>query len=165
MILMTLNKSYSLSPSSSPWSKVVVHGIPDVRVFRSGDLVTIDISVFVNGFHGDKAASFLLGRRGVIDFDRCDLGHVDVEAVRLLKVTRCCLEEAIKICRSGVTLSSIGELIEEIAYQNSLAVIPAVCGHSIGEYFHGPPDIVHARLEEYESTDGQCRDSGILNRQ
>lgn len=131
-------------------NNIVVHGIPDNRRLKEGDLVTIDISVYHNGYHGDTAASFLLDKQGTVNLAYCDLNQLDLNAVRLIKVTKFCLEEAIRNCKDGVPISRIGEIVEQIADSNGFSVVPSVCGHSIGEYFHGPPDIVHAVSDDYE---------------
>jgi methionyl aminopeptidase len=135
-------------------NNVVVHGIPDSRPFQIGDLISIDVSVFFDGYHGDTATTFLLGKEGPIDFDQ-HLPEADQNAIRLLRVGRDCLNQAISVCKPGIPLEEIGLLIERVAISNGFNVIPAVCGHSIGEYLHGPPDIAHAPIDSDDQLIGE----------
>lgn len=111
-------------------NNVACHGIPDDRPLQDGDIMTVDVSVYLNGYHGDCACSFAIG-------------NVDDKGHHLLKVTKECLDRAIEICKPKQRLSFIGETIERIANAAGLQVVPCFCGHGIGTYFHGPPDILH----------------------
>ncbi|RWS24211.1 methionine aminopeptidase 1D-like protein, partial [Leptotrombidium deliense] len=111
-------------------NNVCVHGIPDSRKLKEGDIVTVDVTVFYNGYHGDTAKTFTVGK-------------VDKDATHLINTAKICLTEAIAVCRQGTRFSEIGETIERIAKQNGLNVIPSICGHGIGKNFHESPQIVH----------------------
>jgi methionyl aminopeptidase len=111
-------------------NEVICHGIPDDRALLDGDIVNIDVTVFVDGVHGDTNATFCVGR-------------VDPESRRLVKVTEECLELGIEAVRPGAPLSDIGRAIETHAHASGFFVVRAFVGHGIGEVFHGPPQVPH----------------------
>ncbi|KAB0803280.1 hypothetical protein PPYR_00250 [Photinus pyralis] len=113
-------------------NNVACHGIPDDRPLQDGDIVNVDITVFLDNYHGDCSKTFLIGQ---VDKKGCDL----VEA------TQVCLEAAIEICKPGQSFSAIGAAIQKKARELKFSVVPAFIGHGIGSYFHGPPDIYHFR--------------------
>ncbi|XP_063239102.1 methionine aminopeptidase 1D, mitochondrial isoform X2 [Bacillus rossius redtenbacheri] len=119
-------------------NNVACHGIPDDRPLRDGDLVNVDVTVFLHGFHGDCSETFLVGR-------------VDEQGRHLARTTRECLRRAIALCRPGRLFCALGEEIEDTARAAGLTVVPAFAGHGIGTYFHGPPDIYHC----YNSYEGR----------
>lgn len=115
--------------------------------------------VYLNGYHGDCSTMF-------------QIGEVDSEGKRLIKITELCLKEAVQICKPNERFCNIGSnvyiklkilvfvsvivyffvesfhfflgnVIEEIANKHNLNVIPVCLGHGIGTYFHGAPDIFH----------------------
>jgi len=111
-------------------NEVICHGIPDDRALVDGDIVNLDITVYVDGVHGDTNATFCVGR-------------VDPESRRLVKVTEECLELGIEAVRPGAVLSDIGRAIETHAHDAGFFVVRAFVGHGIGEVFHGPPQVPH----------------------
>jgi methionyl aminopeptidase len=111
-------------------NEVICHGIPDDRALVDGDIVNLDITVYVDGVHGDTNATFCVGR-------------VDPESRRLVKVTEECLERGIEAVRPGAVLSDIGRAIETHAHDAGFFVVRAFVGHGIGEVFHGPPQVPH----------------------
>ncbi|XP_066597864.1 uncharacterized protein [Prorops nasuta] len=111
-------------------NNVACHGIPDNRPLLEGDTLNIDITVYLNGYHGDCSDMFVVGK-------------ADEEANRLINITDLCLWEAIKTCKPNENFSSIGNIIEDTARKHGFNVIPALMGHGIGNYFHGPPDVLH----------------------
>ncbi|XP_046849231.1 methionine aminopeptidase 1D, mitochondrial-like [Xenia sp. Carnegie-2017] len=113
---------------------VVCHGIPDRTILKDGDIINVDVSVFVNGFHGDLSETFLIG-------------DVDMAGRRLVTVTKECLDAAILVCKDSEPFSIIGKIISSIANKNGFNVVPHFIGHGIGTYFHGPPDILHFNNE------------------
>ncbi|XP_063985690.1 methionine aminopeptidase 1D, mitochondrial [Diachasmimorpha longicaudata] len=116
-------------------NNVACHGIPDNRPLVEGDSINVDVSVYLNGFHGDCAAMFTIG-------------EVDDQMKKLINVTGKCLYAAIDICRPNEQFCNIGHVIEEIANANGFSVIPYFAGHGIGNYFHGLPDIFHFANDE-----------------
>jgi methionyl aminopeptidase len=111
-------------------NEVICHGIPDDRPLADGDIVNLDVTVFVDGVHGDTNATFCVG-------------DVDPESRRLVKVTEECLEQGIGAVAPGVPISDIGRAIETHAHAAGFHVVRAFVGHGIGEVFHGPPQVPH----------------------
>ena len=111
-------------------NEVICHGIPDSRPLADGDIVNIDVTVFVDGVHGDTNATFPVGR-------------VDPESARLIEQTRACLELGIAAVRPGRPVSDIGRAIESHAGSCGLGVVRAFVGHGIGTVFHNGLVIPH----------------------
>lgn len=111
-------------------NNVACHGIPDKRPLQNGDILNVDITVYLHGYHGDCSKTF-------------EVADCDTEAKQLINVTELCLKKAIDICKPNENLSSIGNIIEETANKFGYSVVPIFAGHGIGTYFHGPPDILH----------------------
>ena len=121
--------NYPKSISTSV-NNVAAHGIPDSRVLVEGDILNIDVTVFLNGFHGDCS-------------DTVTVGQVDQHALKLIRVTEECVQKAIEICRPGEHLRRIGHVIHKHARSEDCTTVPLFLGHGIGDFFHGPPDIYH----------------------
>ncbi|XP_026280522.1 methionine aminopeptidase 1D, mitochondrial [Frankliniella occidentalis] len=111
-------------------NNVVCHGIPDDRPLEDGDIVNIDVTVYFDGFHGDCSKTFLIG-------------NVDEYGRRLVEVTELCLKNAIEVCKPHVPFTMIGNVAEDTARNHGFTVLPAILGHGIGSYFHGPPEVWH----------------------
>ena len=111
-------------------NEVICHGIPDDRALRDGDIVNLDVTVYLDGVHGDTNATFLVGR-------------VDDDSRRLVEVTRQCLDRGIAAVRPGRPISDIGRAIESHAAANGYGVVRAFVGHGIGEQFHTDLHVPH----------------------
>lgn len=111
-------------------NNVTCHGIPDDRKLCDGDIVNVDITVFYEGFHGDCSSTFLVG-------------NVNEAGQRLVAVARQCRDIGIAVCRPSAKFREIGQAISKHASSNGYTVIADFCGHGIGSYFHGPPEIIH----------------------
>ena len=111
-------------------NEVICHGIPDDRPLRDGDIVNLDVTIFLDGVHGDTNATFLVG-------------DVDEASRRLVEVTRECLARGIAAVKPGQPFSDIGRAIEEHATANDYEVVRAFVGHGIGEQFHTDLQIPH----------------------
>jgi methionyl aminopeptidase len=111
-------------------NEVICHGIPDDRALVEGDIVNLDVTVYVDGVHGDTNATFPVGR-------------IDPQSAKLVRVTAECLDHAIAAVKPGAPLSDIGRAIERHAHANGFFVVRAFVGHGIGEVFHGPPQVPH----------------------
>ena len=111
-------------------NEVICHGIPDSRPLGDGDIVNLDVTVYVDGVHGDTNATFGVGR-------------VDDESQRLIVVTRECLEKAIEAVKPGRPINDIGRAIQRHAEDAGFGVVRNYCGHGIGEVFHSLPQIPH----------------------
>jgi len=111
-------------------NEVICHGIPDSTEVRDGDIVNCDVTIYLDGMHGDTNATFLAG-------------DVDEESRRLVSVTRECLERGIAAVRPGGMVRDIGRAIQDHAEANGFGVVRAFVGHGIGETFHADPQVPH----------------------
>jgi methionyl aminopeptidase len=110
---------------------VVCHGIPDAKkVLQSGDIVNIDITVILGGWHGDTSRMF-------------HVGEVGVKARRLCEVTYEAMMRGIAVVRPGATTGDIGHAIQSYAEAQRCAVVRDFCGHGLGRVFHDAPNILH----------------------
>ncbi|GAQ84390.1 methionine aminopeptidase 1 [Klebsormidium nitens] len=111
-------------------NEVICHGIPDARPLAEGDIVNVDVSVFLNGYHGDLNETFFVGK-------------VDDVSRRLVQTTYECMQKAIEIVKPGVLYREVGEVISRHASMNTFQVVKSYCGHGIGDLFHCAPNIPH----------------------
>lgn len=111
-------------------NEIVCHGIPDDRPLEDGDVVSIDVSCFLNGVHGDTCRTFYVG-------------EPDDETRHLVRTTKRALDAAIAICGPGVPVSEIGEVIERVANKAGLGTVREFVGHGIGPTFHTRPQVFH----------------------
>jgi len=110
---------------------VVCHGIPSpAQRLSSGDLINVDVTTELDGFHGDTSATFLIG-------------SASVEARHVVEVARRCLHAGIAEVRDGARLGDIGAAIEELARQEGCSVVRDYGGHGIGRAMHLEPHIPH----------------------
>ena len=109
-------------------NEVVVHGIPGDRVIREGDIVSIDLCAYKNGFHGDGARTFLVG-------------NVSEEKKKLVRVTEECFFKGIENLRAGTPLYDIGARVQRRAEENGFSVVRALVGHGIGREMHEDPSV------------------------
>ncbi len=108
---------------------MVVHGIPsDDRVIKDGQLVSIDVGVIYNGWHGDAARTFMVG-------------SVSEEKRKLVKVTEECFFKAIENLANGSPLGDIGHRVQTHAEENGFSVVRALVGHGIGREMHEDPSV------------------------
>ncbi len=107
----------------------VVHGIPsDDIVIKEGQLVSIDVGVILNGWHGDAARTFMVG-------------NVSDEKKKLVKVTEECFFKAIENLRDGTPLGTLGYSVQSHAEANGFSVVRALVGHGIGREMHEDPSV------------------------
>jgi methionyl aminopeptidase len=111
-------------------NEVICHGIPDDRELADGDIVNLDVTIFLDGVHGDTNMTL-------------PVGTVDPESLRLIDVTRQCTELGIAAVRPGEPVNVIGKAIETHAHANGFEVVRAFIGHGIGEQFHTDLQIPH----------------------
>ena len=110
---------------------VVCHGIPsNDKVIRNGDILNIDVTVIVDGWHGDTNRTFAVG---TINRQTQDLINVTYEAMM----------RGIDQVKPGATLGDIGYAIQSYAEQHNYSVVRDFCGHGIGLVFHNPPNVLH----------------------
>jgi len=109
---------------------VVCHGIPGPKRLKDGDIVNIDVTTIVDGWHGDTSRMFLVG-------------DVPLKARRLVEVTYEAMMRGIAVARPGATLGDIGHAIQSYAEGNRYSVVRDFCGHGLGRVFHDAPNVVH----------------------
>ena len=106
----------------------VIHGIPDNRVLKEGDIVSIDVGAYVEGFHGDCAATFACG-------------EISPEAKKLIDVTKQSFFEGIKFARQGCRVSDIGNAVQTYVEANGFSVVRDFIGHGVGANLHESPEV------------------------
>ena len=111
-------------------NEVICHGIPDDRPLRDGEIVNVDVTIFLGGVHGDTNATFTAG-------------EIDPRSRQLLEVTRECLLLGIDAVRPGAEVRAIGRAIQDYAEASGFGVVRTFCGHAIGRDFHGALSIPH----------------------
>jgi len=110
---------------------VVCHGIPGDKALKDADIVNVDVTPLLDGWHGDTSRMYLIG-------------DVPLKARRLVDVTYECLMIGIEKAQPGARLGDIGAAIEEHARQFRYGVVREFCGHGVGRLFHDAPEVVHA---------------------
>lgn len=111
-------------------NEVICHGIPDDRPLVDGDIVNLDVTIYLNGVHGDTNMTF-------------PVGTIDESSERLIRVTRECLDRGIEAVRPGRPISDIGKAIQSHAEAAGYGVVRAFVGHGIAEEFHADLQIPH----------------------
>ncbi len=109
---------------------VVCHGIPDARPLREGDIVNVDVTLLVDGWHGDSSRMYCVG-------------EVARRAERLIDVTYEALMRGVDAVKPGATTGDIGWAIQEFAESERCSVVRDFCGHGLGRLFHDEPNILH----------------------
>ena len=109
---------------------VVCHGIPAEKYLEEGDIVNIDVTAIVNGWHGDTSRMFYVG-------------DVSIKSKNLVSATYNAMMKAISIIKSGTHLGDIGETIQTYVERKGFSVVRDFCGHGIGKIFHQSPNILH----------------------
>ena len=109
---------------------VVCHGIPNDNPLRDGDIVNVDITLIVDGWHGDTSRMF-------------EIGNVPRAASRLVEVTHEAMMRGIHAVKPGAHLGDIGHAIQTYAEAQRCSVVRDFCGHGLGQVFHDHPNILH----------------------
>ena len=109
---------------------VVCHGIPTNKYLEEGDIVNIDVTAIINGWHGDTSRMFFVG-------------NVSTKSKNLVSATYVSMMKAISLIKSGIHLGDIGETIQTYVEQKGFSVVRDFCGHGIGKTFHELPNILH----------------------
>ncbi len=110
---------------------VVCHGIPGPKVLREGDIVNVDVTPILDGWHGDTNRTYLVG-------------DVPIKARRLVEITYEAMMLGIEQARPGNTIGDIAHAIQRHAEKQRYGVVRDFCGHGIGRLFHDAPEVVHA---------------------
>jgi methionyl aminopeptidase len=109
---------------------VVCHGIPGSKPLREGDIVNIDVTLVLNGWHGDTSRMYAVG-------------PISRRAQRLLDVTYEALLRGVHAVKPGLTTGHIGAAIQSYAESQRCSVVRDFCGHGLGQVFHDRPNILH----------------------
>src|SRR5438045_871965 len=109
---------------------VVCHGIPGDKPMKEGDIVNIDVTLILNGWHGDSSRMYAVG-------------NIPRRAERLIDVTYDAMMRGIAVIRSGATTGDIGNAIQTFVEAQHMSVVRDFCGHGLGRLFHDEPNIVH----------------------
>ena len=122
-------RGYTKSSCTSV-NHVVCHGIPGDRVLVDGDIINIDVTVILDGWHGDSSRMYVAG-------------EASTKAKLLMDVTYDAMMKGIAAIRPGATLGDIGHAIQVYVEKHRFSVVRDFCGHGIGRHFHEPPNILH----------------------
>jgi len=110
---------------------VVTHGIPsEDKVLREGDILNIDVTPLLDGWHGDSSRMYVVGEASVL-------------AKRLIATTYEALMAGIAAVKPGATLGDIGHAIEQVARRERFSIVEDFCGHGVGRVFHDAPQVLH----------------------
>ncbi len=109
---------------------VVCHGIPGNKKLKEGDIINIDVTSIIDGWHGDTSKTFYVGKP-------------TVKGKKVTEVSRKALEIAIASARPGATLGDIGHVIQSYVESEKCSVVREYCGHGIGRGFHEDPQVLH----------------------
>ena len=123
-------RGYPKATCISP-NHVVCHGIPSDRRLENGDIVNIDVTVILDGWHGDTNRMFFVGDK------------VSLKARRLVEVTYEAMMRGIVAVKPGATLGDVGHAIQSYAEEARFSVVRDFCGHGIGKIFHTAPSVLH----------------------
>ena len=126
----TLNYRGYTKSSCTSINHVVCHGIPGPKPLREGDIVNIDVTLIVDGWHGDTSRMYAVGQ-------------VPRKAERLMEVTHEALMRGVNAVRAGATTGDIGHAIQSYAEAERCSVVRDFCGHGLGRVFHDRPNILH----------------------
>lgn len=110
---------------------VVCHGMPNDRPLKEGDIVNIDVTLIVDGWHGDSSRMYAVGA-------------ISRKAERLIDITYDAMMLGISAIRPGATLGDIGAAIQGLVEPEHMSVVRDFCGHGLGRMFHDEPNIIHA---------------------
>ena len=111
-------------------NQVVCHGIPGPKRLKKGDILNIDVTVIVDGWHGDTSTMFAIP-------------PVAIQHQKLMDVTQQALDRAIALVRPGCFLGDIGHAIQSFVEPKGYSVVRDFCGHGIGRVFHDAPEVLH----------------------
>ncbi|KAF7307543.1 Methionine aminopeptidase [Mycena indigotica] len=125
-------------------NNIITHGIPDDRPLENGDIVCVDITVYLNGYHGDTAETFFVG-------------DVDTAGRETVSMANQAVEAGISACGPGRPFRDIGRAIHDVLRNTNFSASPMFSGHGIGSEFHRKPWIFHIVNEEVERMEpGHC---------
>ena len=122
-------RGFPKSCCTSP-NHIICHGIPANKYLEEGDIINVDVTTIVNGWHGDTSRMFLVG-------------NVSTKSKNLVATTYESMMEAISIIKNGIKLGDIGNAIQTYVEKRGFSVVRDFCGHGIGTKFHDQPNVLH----------------------
>jgi len=111
-------------------NEIICHGIPDSRPLQDGDILNIDVTLFLHGMHGDTNATFAVGT-------------IDEKSANLIRVAHESLWQGIRAVKPGLPIRAIGQAIQAYAHAQGMGVVSDYCGHGIGDVFQTGLQIPH----------------------
>lgn len=121
-------------------NEVVCHGIPSkTEILKEGDILNIDVTAIVDGFHGDTSRMY-------------GVGEVSPEAADLIRTTYAAMMAGIETLKSGSYLKDIGNAIEAVIEPKGYGIVREYCGHGLGRKFHEDPQVLHYANNEFANT-------------
>ena len=123
-------KNYRGYPKSicTSVNSVIVHGIPDKTRLKNGDIISVDVGAYLNGYHGDAARTFAVG-------------EISAEAKKLIEVTKQCFFEGCRMAVPGNRIGDRSSAVQTLAESNGYGVVRELVGHGIGSSIHEEPDV------------------------
>lgn len=109
---------------------VVCHGMPNQKPLKNGSILNIDVTLILDGWHGDTSRTI-------------PIGNIPTKAARLLDITYNALYKGIEVVRPGATTGDIGFAIQSYGESERCSIVKDFCGHGLGRQFHTPPNILH----------------------
>ncbi len=109
---------------------VVCHGIPGDKKLKEGDIINVDVTSIMDGWHGDTSKTFYVGKPSV-------------KGKKVTEVSRKALETGVAAVRPGITLGDIGHAIQHYVESEKCSIVREYCGHGIGRDFHEDPQVLH----------------------
>jgi methionyl aminopeptidase len=113
-------------------NNVVCHGIPSKQILKEGDIINVDVTCTLSGYHGDTSKTVFVGK-------------ASPKAQKLVDITYRCLEEGVAVAFAGNYFGDIGNAIQDLADEYGYGVVREFCGHGIGRSFHEDPMVLHYR--------------------
>ena len=110
---------------------VICHGIPSDKILKNGDILNIDVTVIVDGWHGDTSRMYFVGN------------DIPIKAKKLTQITYECMMMGIEKVKPEIHLGEIGFVIQNYAEKHGFSVVRDYCGHGIGKVFHAEPSVLH----------------------
>ena len=110
---------------------VICHGIPSDKKLQHGDILNIDVTVILDGWHGDTSRMYFVGDK------------ISIKAKRLTEITYNAMMKGIDVIKPGIRLNEIGRAIQEYVEDKGYSVVRDYCGHGIGKIFHTAPNVLH----------------------
>jgi len=140
-------KGYRNFPASicASINEEVVHGIPNKRLLKEGDIISVDVGVLLNGFYGDTAYTF-------------PVGEVNTSLTRLMQVTKDSLDLAISSAVVGKRIGAIGHAVQTLAESHGYGIVRELSGHGVGRHLHEDPHVPNFGKE----TDGELIEEGMV---